>query len=361
VTAPKINVYPADMGGCGWYRIMWPAGALIAQGANVEIILPHDADEHQVRTTIWTNDDGTRIMLAVDEPDCDVAVLQRPLTDTLANAIPLLQAKGVKVVVEIDDDFENISPRNVSWANVQPSKHSQRNYLHLRRACEAADLVVVSTQALADIYGRHGRVAIVPNCVPEAYLWGMGSSSDTVRIGWSGSTDTHPDDLQVTRGAVQRVIRQTGAEFHVVGTGKGVQSRLGLAEPPKACGWQPIDLYPSVMADIDVGIVPLEPTRFNEAKSWLKGLEFAALGVPFVASPTGPYMELLVRGAGLVANRPKDWDHLLKRLVLNEGERQEMAEAGREVAATLTVEGNCDRWWDAWSSAVNTRSAMSAA
>lgn len=288
-------------------------------------------------------------------------MLQRPLTDTLADAVPLLQAAGVKVVVEIDDDFESISSRNVSWRNVQPKGNPRRNFLHLRRACEQADLVVVSTPALADVYGRHGRVVVVANCVPEVYLWTFGEHHDGLRVGWSGSTDTHPDDLQVTKGAIQRVLRSTDALFHVVGTGKGVMRALNLASPPSACGWQPIDRYPAMMASIDVGIVPLQASRFNEAKSWLKGLEFAALGVPFIATPTGPYMELLLRGAGLVADRPKDWEQLLRRLVVNDGERMELADAGREVARELTIEGNCDRWFDAWSSVVNTRAATSVA
>jgi glycosyltransferase involved in cell wall biosynthesis len=367
VTAPRIFVYNADNGGCGHYRVIWPAEALIAQGADVQIINLESESCHQVQATYWTGDDGTRTLLKVDPIDCDIAVLQRPLTDTLAAAVPMLQAHGIKVVIEIDDDFESISPRNVSWHNVRPPaandpfevriKRERRNLVNLRRACEQADLVVVSTPALADVYGRHGRVAVVPNCVPEVYLWTFGEHHDGVRIGWSGSIDTHPDDLQVTRGAVQRAMRSTGAEFRVVGTGKGVKAALNLTSPPSAAGWQPIDRYPVEMAGIDVGIVPLQMSRFNEAKSWLKGLEFAALGVPFVASPTGPYLDLLVRGAGLVAATPKDWEHMLKRLVRNDGERLELAEAGREAAQSMTIEGNCDRWYEAWASVVNTRAA----
>ena len=35
--------------------------------------------------------------------------------------------------------------------------------------------------------------------------------------------------------------------------------------------------------NITVGMVPLALTPFNQAKSYIKGLEFAARGVPFVA------------------------------------------------------------------------------
>lgn len=312
-----------------------------------------DAVERQVQATYWNGDDGSRTLLSVIAPDADVVVLQRPFTDVLADSVPMLQAQGVKVVVEIDDDFEAISPRNISWSSVHPKYSPRRNWDHLRRACDAADLVVVSTPALAETYGKHGRVTVVPNFVPESYQWIPRPWHEEVRVGWSGSIETHPDDLQECGQGVANAIRATRSQFYVVGTGKGVKRALGLNSQPMSCGWQPISIYPAMLAEIDVGIVPLKLDRFNEAKSWLKGLEMAAVGTPFVASPTGAYLELLTRGAGLVAHKPRDWEALVARLVRNAGEREELAGMGREVAASLTVEANCDRFWDAWSSVVN--------
>lgn len=350
---PRVKVFPADRGGCGFYRIIWAAEALRAQGADIDVVFTTDAEERQVRAAYWTADDGQRTLLATSGLDCDVAVLQRPLNDVLADSIPQLQRQGVKVVVEIDDDFDAISPRNISWKSVQPHLSPRSNSRHLRRACDMADLVVVSTPALAATYGRHGRVAVVPNFIPESYAWIPRPWHEGVRVGWSGSIETHPDDLQVCGRGVADAVDRTGSEFFVVGTGKGVKRLLGLRTQPMSCGWVPLDIYPSMLAELDIGVVPLELTRFNEAKSWLKGLEMAAVGTPFIASPTGPYVDLLARGAGVIAERPKDWANLVRRLVESPAEREDLAGAGREVASTLTIEGNCDRFWDAWSSVVN--------
>lgn len=346
----RVKVFPADRGGCGFYRIIWPAEALKAQGADVQIVYDRDPDADQVRCT-WWEDEGGRTMLHAFVDDCDVAVLQRPLTDTLANAVPILQRQGVKVVVEIDDDFEAIHPRNISFRAVHPRLSPRRNWRWLRQACDQADLVVVSTPALADVYGRHGRVVVVPNYVPESYLWWPRVAHEGLRVGWSGSLDTHPEDLQVMGGAVAQVI-DGDVGFHVVGTGKGVRRVLGVPEV-LACGWKPIEEYPAYLAELDVGVVPLKLDRFNEAKSWLKGLEFAALGTPFVASPTGEYCRLAKLGVGVLAERPKDWARELKRLVSSEQARVEAGEWAREVAAAMTIEAHCQEWWDAWSSVVN--------
>lgn len=347
----RVAAYPADLGGCGMYRVIWPAEALVAQGADIDLVHPDDPAERQIQGA-WDSDGPGRRLVDVVAPDADVVVLQRPLTDVLAQAIPLLQAKGVKIVVEIDDDFETISPRNVSWKVLRPQVSPRRNWLHLRQACEQADLVVVSTPALAARYGRHGRVAVVPNLVPARYLTVTGGPRDGVFVGWSGSVATHPDDLQVTGGGVGRAVDRTGARFAVVGTGKGVRKALGLVEAPSACGWVDIEDYPLALAQLDVGVVPLALSPFNEAKSWLKGLELSAVGVPFVASPTGPYRELVGLGAGVLANRAREWEGALKRLITDHGWRAELAGRGRDTVAGLTIEGGCGRWWDAWTSPV---------
>lgn len=349
----KVNVYPADEGGCGAYRMRWPAEALAAQGAEVEVIGADQPEERQIMATWHTDHHGERRLIAVRRPDADVVVIQRPLTDTLSGSIRLLQDQGVVVVVEIDDDFEAIHPRNVSWSSVHPRTSPRRNWEHLRAACAQADHVVVSTPALARRYGRHGRVSIVPNLVPERYLSIEATPNPATWVGWSGSVDTHPDDLQQCGPAVVRTLRSTGARMAVVGTGRGVGRALGLDDAPVACGWQPLEVYPEAVAQFDVGIVPLADTAFNQAKSWLKGLEYAALGVPFVASPTEPYRSLVALGAGELATRPKDWERALKRLVVDEGWRAERAAAGREVAAGLTIEAHCERWWEAWTAPVN--------
>lgn len=361
----KINVYPADMGRCG-HRLIWPAEALAAQGADVDVITMERPDEDQVQAQWGEFFDGTHRVVDVLAPDADVVVLQRPLRKGLVDSIPVLQAKGTKVVVEVDDDFTHMSQRNASWRDCHPvatyTRHKlpdgttkvithggpDRNWQHLARACRDADLVTVSTPALAKRYGAHGRVRVVPNHIPASYLLIEREPHDGVYVGWTGSVETHPDDLQVCGAGVARAVRSTGATFAVIGTGKGVQRNLGLDEQPMVCGWVPLDEYPKAVAQLDVGIVPLELTAFNEAKSALKGLEYAALGVPFVASPTGPYLFDLA--VGWHARKPKDWERMVRILIESAEGRAELRGRGREWAATQTVEGNCGQWLEAWQS-----------
>lgn len=334
----RILVYPADDSRSG-RRLVWPAEHLLSQGADIVIANKHDHTDHA--DPVWND-------------RYDVVVIQRPMLrryvegvdefETIG-AIQRLQADGMKVVVDIDDDFMALNRKNAVWKRTHPSESPDCNWQHLSTACRLADLVTVTTPALARRYGAHGRVAIIPNHIPQSYLEIPHPVNDVPIVGWSGAVATHPDDLQVTRHAVDRALQATGARFLMVGPEDGVQERLGLSEPPEVTGFIHIDQYPFEMARIDVGIVPLELSKFNQAKSYLKGLEFGALGIPYVVSPTDPY--LLVPG-GLVAPRPKDWERWIRRLIEDEPFRKMVGERGRRWAELQTVELNAHLWMEAW-------------
>jgi glycosyltransferase involved in cell wall biosynthesis len=111
--------------------------------------------------------------------------------------------------------------------------------------------------------------------------------------------------------------------------------------------------YPQGVAKITVGIVPLLESKFNDAKSYLKGMEYAACGVPFVASPTPEYRLLNNEGLGLLAtDKSKSWKRHVKRVLETPAMQQEMGGYGREVIARYhTYEGNAWRWAEAWEEA----------
>ncbi len=378
----RVTVHPAGDDACSLYRLTSPARVLADQGADV----------HLTREVAYecSFDLSHRPVGLVSEPETDVVVLQRPLHRWKGDLIDALQRAGVAVVVEIDDDFGAVHPRNAAWPGahrewmrdaearerglldgtpVETLSRSGRVWrrkvgvladesdLWLRRACKAADLVTVTTPALADRYAPHGRVAVLPNLVPERYLSIAAAPRDGVTVGWGGTVATHPDDLEVTGGGVARAVAETGARFEVVGDGEGVATGLGLDAPPSVTGWVDLEDWPAALARFDVGIVPLADSRFDEAKSALKMMEMAAVGVPSVVSPTPDNVRMYKHGLGLLAFTPAEWEQQVSRLIRNEAERLALAEHGREVMAGFTYERHAERWLDAWAQALDNRRA----
>jgi hypothetical protein len=295
--------------------------------------------------------------------DADVIVLQRVAFAHMAQAVPMIRARGVAVVVDMDDDLTKIDPSNPAFWALRTDgvgRMAHHNYRNAHAACLDATLVTVSTPALLRVYAPHGRGVVIENRIPAAYL--DIPHVDSPVIGWPGSVHSHPADLHALGPAVQRLIHE-GASYWGVGPNYGEQPgdgalrrALGLPDDPPTCGPVSMDEYPRRVAEIGVGIAPLAQTKFNEAKSWLKPLEMMACGVPFVAQNFEEYRRLVKRSFSawtpMLATSPKDWYRRLKALVDSETLRREVSAIGREAAASMTIEGNAWRWSESWAAAV---------
>jgi hypothetical protein len=339
----KVLVYPSDRFGCGSFRAIWPGEYCAAAGHDVEVVRAQDR-----RVRLVMEDHTVKDVLV----EADVVVLQRVTHTYMAQAVAVMRAKGIAVVVDVDDDLSTIHPSNPAWETHRPGRgpHSWHN---LAAACRGASLVTVSTPALLGVYAKHGRGHVLPNYLPDQYYGLTREDSDV--IGWPGSIHSHPNDPEVVGGALARLVDE-GAQFVMRGDATGAGRAFGLAQDPPG-GGVPIAEWPRAVASLGVGMAPLADTRFNSAKSWLKPLEMSACGVPWVASPRAEYRRLHAMGAGVLADRPRTWYRELKRLHQSAALRQEMSEAGRRVAEQLRLRDHSWRWMDAWTRAYEMQQA----
>jgi hypothetical protein len=341
----EAALFPADEHGCGYYRMRLPAD-------HVAVLTSlHERVKTRTRPNLAH---GTVELLHVDVGDADVAVFQRPLDKRLVPIIEKLKLQGVATVVELDDDLCSVDPMHAAFPGMHPSFNPHQNWNHLKAACRAADVVTVSTPALARRYAGHGRVVVLPNCVPERLLEVEADKQHAV--GWAGVLGTHPRDLDVLGDS----IKQLGYGLAVVGEADYPGAKLHAAdilglprESVLTSGWvRDLDEYWQQVATFGCGLVPLANSAFNHAKSNLKGLEYAALGVPFVASPLPEYVALAALGAGRLAAKPKRWVRQIEHSLADD----EAAERGRAVVREhFTIEGQAWRWAEAWEHAVRAR------
>jgi len=352
----KVKLFAADEGGCGHYRMIWPCQAAVAATSDVEFDLIRQGSEHaQLAVTMrneMTADGVIPTVVGIEDMDCDVAVFQRPRHSFIVESIPFIQRQGVKVVVELDDDFLFIHHKNAAYAS-RKGKPEERNRsnMALLKACGLADRVICSTPAIAARFAKNTDHRIVINRVPE-WLYGYSPRNDPNVIGWSGTLKTHPNDLHPLRGPLGRVLGEMGEDwqFRVIGDRVGIKEACGV-EPDDFIEWVPLHDYPQAMGTMDVGVVPLEFSPFNEAKSHLKGLEFAANGVPYVATPTQAYrMAHDEFGLGLLAKKPHDFYRQMKSLMsMSYDGRREIGAAMREQVLTRhSISNNIGEWIEAW-------------
>lgn len=351
----RIFALQADTGGSGHYRIKLPCETSRLAGVDVTI-------SHDLPATHSLNDrDGSFTVHSIDV-DVDVIIFQRPVLALMGAAIKQAQRQGIACVVEVDDDFHSLSRDNAAYYDVHPKWNAHSNWDHLWRATQLADHVTVSTNALARRYGGHGRVSVLRNCVPASIFEIQKTREYPARVGWTGTIHTHPHDLDVAGAHIGTVLERTGMGFTAIGGGSAVADKLYIRDSTdfRSVDWTDLERYYQTVADnIDIGIVPLEPSAFNDAKSYLKGLEMAALGIPFVASPVEEYRLFHDLGAARrLARKGLDWQKHIKALG-NDAQYAAESEQVRASVKNFTYENNIGAWIDAWLDALEHRRKVS--
>lgn len=340
----RILVIPADLAGCGYYRLIWAAEYLANQGHDIHIQWPKTGG-------------GLSIKLIGDEViDCDVpfdanvVVLQRVAHHWHSQVIKILRKKGVGVVIDMDDDLTCIHRKNKAWMNYHPKSPTPYSWKNAEQSCRDASVVTVSAKNLLNVYAKHGRGHVIHNFVPERNLLIQRQPHDPV-FGWAGTTQSHPTDLQVCGKSVQQLTAE-GYRFKVIGPPSEVRRELRLPAEPEFTGVVSIHAWANAVAQLDVAMAPLEASMFNQSKSALKIIEAMSVGVPFVASPRTEYRRVVAEsGGGLLAETPKEWHAKIKQLMDDEVMRKELGEQGREYMKTQTIEANAWRHLEAWTRA----------
>jgi glycosyltransferase involved in cell wall biosynthesis len=111
----------------------------------------------------------------------------------------------------------------------------------------------------------------------------------------------------------------------------------------------PVGYYGGI--DFDVGLAPLYPSRFSESKSAIKCLEYAALGIPVIASDCAAYRDFVVHGVtGFLVRRDHEWLRYMDELATDRELRESMGAKAREVARGWTVEDGWKHWESAYRS-----------
>lgn len=344
----KVYVYPADVYGCGYYRLIWAALQLQKEGHDVELCLPSDRKDFTADINTETDD----IIKVAVPPDADVIVMQRVTHKYLAKAIPVMRAQGVAVVIDIDDDLSALPPAHPGYASMHPKNTGDHGWHWTQYAMDHATLVTASTPALIKKYAHHGRGQVLRNCVPESYL--SIPHYDSPDIGWGGALASHSNDVPVLGTSIGRLMNE-GATFTVVGKPEGIKKALNLPFEPLGPegGDVAMEQWPYEIGELGIGVAPLAwTTQFNRSKSWLKPLEYAAVGVPCVMSPGLEYLQINKVGVGLIAEKPKDWYRKLRELRTNQAMRTELAEQGREAVRPMTYENLSWLWYEAWMDAI---------
>lgn len=331
----RVFAWSADPGTAHW-RLRLPLGELAKAGHDVMI------------------DD--KMPECVQHGEVDVLVASRTAMPAPSKTFRRLADEArMLCVYECDDDFGSITPDNAQAYRILNRPEVQR---HIRANLAAAHLVTVSTDHLAEVVSRFtsSPVVVLPNRVPRWLTerpaqWQRDDGAFTV--GHTGGASHVRDFGECAKPLRAWLQRQAGrSEFHAIGYDS--TSRVAsIRGRTRHTGWTPsVDAYLRSI-DFHVGLAPLRDTLFARSKSALKCLEYGALGVPVIASDTGPYSAYVRHGeTGFLCSTARDWRQALDALT-DPDLRHEMGLAGRLQACGHLVEDHAHEWLDAYERAMS--------
>ena len=261
----------------------------------------------------------------------DVVILQYATDPDLIFLIKKLNKLGIKTVIDTDDDLVNSNP-------FYPIKKETTKAII--EAIQSVSLVTVTTESLADTYSKYNsNIKIIPNCIdiseyPIKKNYG-------ITVGWYSSGIRFEEMRKILEGWIPDNIwlYLAGAEVF-----KHFKHKYLLWVDR----FNPTDT-PKILSNIDIGLIPLSLCKFNNGKSDLKGLEYGAMNIPAIASPTVPYKKLINHGVnGYLVKHGRDWTKYINLLINDNELRINMGNEARKVSESRDIKLSINNWKEAY-------------
>lgn len=284
--------------------------------------------------------------LAIEElVDCDVVHIHRlMLVDDDDDCVDRLRDAGVPVVVDDDDDTASAPPE--VEALVAPGTYAagKRDCERLLARAAGFDLVTTPSDWIADRFEEAGAPAatVIDNYLPGAFTRVAARGHDGFVIGWHACAEHRLDADALRISETLEELLELHRDLRVVTVG-GVDLAIDhgryIHEPPVQ-----FDRLTQRLADFDLGIVPLADIPFCRGRSNVKAREYAAAGVPWLASPVGSYGHLGREEGGVLVD-DGDWRDALDELIGSRRERGRLAKNAKAWAKRETI-GNMAGVWE---------------
>jgi len=253
-----------------------------------------------------------------------------------------LQRRGVAVIWDNDDQRVALLAE-AAKAPGQEGMAAQRFFASMRAMAKTADAVTTPSTALAHLHAADSRrdVRILPNLLPPKFRRPERlMPHNGVHIGWVAMPH-HRDSFEAL-GIRETLEHLLARHAHLTITGVGLDLELRSRRYVHTPGI-PYGTLADSLAHFDVAIAPLADTAVDQARSDVKLKEYAAAGVPWLASPIGPYAGLGEQEGGrLVADG--DWFAEIEQLMHDADRRRVLSQRGMRWAAGETIEAHVDLW-----------------
>ena len=293
---------------------------------------------------------GVRARLALIEhldDDCITyrhIVLQRSYLNALFKPLVLhFREGGGHALFEVDDAVITYELRMENDHLKQFPKQQKADTEFMRDVMDACDAYITTTGPLKELLEQefpNKQTFLSPNVASDEMLRLSQAALEErtpvangfVRMGYFSGSATHNSDFETIVGALAHALEDCPeARLVLVGDLDVAEGPLSAYEDRiervRPVPWQEL---PKLVAGVDINLIPLVDTRFNECKSAIKWMEAALVGVPTVAVRNRELARVIEDGVtGLLCTSEAEWHEALVRLIRDHELRYRLADAAR--------------------------------
>ena len=304
-------------------------------------------------SSVGCNVSTSRDLLLESITDNDIIIVNRPHVDTnLIKSLVDLHNYGNPIILDLDSDFEQmpIGHRDYDYSGLSTLNKSQAYAASL----SLADQICVHSNYLASVLSNKGyRSRVIPEgwTNQNARLAHTTASKHALNLGWIG-TAGQIDDISPFRRIIARILREFPQVGLVIGGDPDVY-RLFDSIPESRRIFLPdvnYEYYPYLFSQIDILLHPLRKIAYNFSLSDSLLMEAGARGVPWIASPLPA--AIAWAAGGIIVDTPGDWHSHLRKLILDQNMRKNLANSGRKKAEARKMNNLVDLWYwtifDTW-------------
>jgi len=307
------------------YRAMMPMGALAARG-------------HRTQFIEWEQRDPPPSFEQLRQ--ADVVHMWRLFRGPARRLAAALKDAGVAVIFDNDDDMTRVPKGSPAYSEMKAARGEVAR--ELGEMLRLSTLVTTTCNELAGRLRRlgAGEVRVVENYVDPTFVREHHGGGEGVTVGWVAGAEHRGDlrELRLRRTLEQLLEAHPHVSLVTVGVDVGVRNDRYTHHD-----FIPFPELPDAISRFDLAIAPIADVSFNRVRSNIKVKEYAASGVPWLASPIGPYKDLgEAQGGRLVADY--GWAEALAELVTDDAARGALAERAAAWGRTQTVDANVEQW-----------------
>lgn len=214
-------------------------------------------------------------------------------------------------------------------------------YSHINSILRSADAVLAGSHYLMEYAERFSnKVFLIPTCVdtqlfnPEVRV--KSEFKNNITIGWLGEGNSvQLRYLKLLKIPLNYLAKKYNIQFRIVSAQSDeVRSEFKNQAFDVDFGidhWAPIEEVPRLIADFDIGVMPLTDEPFSRGKCAMKALEYMSMGIPVVASAVGENnYAILNNHNGFLVSSQDEWAPYLEQLISDEELREKMGNNGRD-------------------------------